>query len=94
VPSSQISFDHPSPIRYWADADLNVAFPRDRLAELEADGTIGAVSPTRQLVQLSLDYQPDGGVADPEGQRWELTQHLHDADPADWGAEQLRPLPG
>jgi uncharacterized glyoxalase superfamily protein PhnB len=33
-------------------------------------------------------------VADPEGQRWELTQHLHDADPADWGAKQLRPLPG
>lgn len=33
-------------------------------------------------------------VADPEGQRWELTQHLRDVDPADWGAEQLGPLPG
>lgn len=44
VPSSDIAFDHPSPIRYWADMDLNVAFPRDRLAELEAAGTIGALS--------------------------------------------------
>lgn len=34
-------------------------------------------------------------VADPEGQRWELTQHLADIAPADWGAEQLGdPLPG
>lgn len=33
-------------------------------------------------------------VADPEGQRWELTQHLRDVTPADWGAEQLAPLPG
>jgi D-proline reductase (dithiol) PrdB len=54
VPSSQISFDHPSPIRYWADADLNVAFPRDRLAELEADGTIGALAPTAISVLGSI----------------------------------------
>ena len=33
-------------------------------------------------------------VADPEGQRWELTQHLRDVHPAEWGAEQRRPLPG
>jgi uncharacterized glyoxalase superfamily protein PhnB len=33
-------------------------------------------------------------VADPEGQRWELSQHLRDVAPADWGAEQLAPLPG
>lgn len=33
-------------------------------------------------------------VADPEGQRWELTQHLHDVAPAEWGAEQYAPLPG
>jgi uncharacterized glyoxalase superfamily protein PhnB len=33
-------------------------------------------------------------VADPEGQRWERTQHVRDVDPADWGAEQLGPLPG
>jgi uncharacterized glyoxalase superfamily protein PhnB len=33
-------------------------------------------------------------VADPEGQRWELTQHLRDVAPVDWGAEQRGPLPG
>jgi uncharacterized glyoxalase superfamily protein PhnB len=33
-------------------------------------------------------------VADPEGQRWELTQHLRDVPPVEWGAEQLAPLPG
>jgi uncharacterized glyoxalase superfamily protein PhnB len=33
-------------------------------------------------------------VADPEGQRWELSQHLHDVAPAQWGAEQVRALPG
>jgi uncharacterized glyoxalase superfamily protein PhnB len=33
-------------------------------------------------------------VADPEGQRWELTQHIRDATAAEWGAEQIAPLPG
>jgi PhnB protein len=33
-------------------------------------------------------------VADPQGQRWELSQHLRDIPPADWGAEQLAELPG
>lgn len=33
-------------------------------------------------------------AADPEGQRWELSQHLQDVAPAEWGAEQLGPLPG
>jgi uncharacterized glyoxalase superfamily protein PhnB len=32
-------------------------------------------------------------VADPEGQRWELSQHLRDVAPADWGAELLGELP-
>jgi hypothetical protein len=54
VPSSAISFDHPSPIRYWADSDLNVAFPRDRLAELETAGTIGALAPTAISVLGSI----------------------------------------
>jgi D-proline reductase (dithiol) PrdB len=44
VPSEQISFSHATPARLWADKDLNVAFPRDRLAELEAEGTIGALA--------------------------------------------------
>lgn len=33
-------------------------------------------------------------VADPEEQRWELTQHIRDVAPADWGAQQIAPLPG
>jgi uncharacterized glyoxalase superfamily protein PhnB len=33
-------------------------------------------------------------VIDPEGQRWELSQHLRDVAPAQWGAEQLGPLAG
>jgi len=45
VPSEQIVFDHATPARFWADEDLNVAFPRDRMAELEAEGTIGALAP-------------------------------------------------
>jgi uncharacterized glyoxalase superfamily protein PhnB len=33
-------------------------------------------------------------VADPEGQRWELSQHLVDVQPGAWGAQQTAPLPG
>lgn len=33
-------------------------------------------------------------VADPEEQRWELSQYLHDVVPTEWGAEQLGPMPG
>lgn len=32
-------------------------------------------------------------IADPEGQRWEITQHLRDVSPAAWGAELLGPMP-
>lgn len=33
-------------------------------------------------------------IADPEGQRWEITQHLGDVDPEAWGAQILDTLPG
>jgi uncharacterized glyoxalase superfamily protein PhnB len=33
-------------------------------------------------------------VADPEGQRWEISQHLRDVSLESWGAEQLGPVPG
>jgi uncharacterized glyoxalase superfamily protein PhnB len=33
-------------------------------------------------------------VADPEGQRWEISQHLRDVAPEAWGAEQFPPIPG
>jgi PhnB protein len=33
-------------------------------------------------------------VADPQGQRWVLTQHVRDTDPADWYGRILGPVPG
>ncbi len=45
VPVSQVGFAHPTPVRGFAEQDLNVAYPRDRLVELEAAGVIGALAP-------------------------------------------------
>ncbi len=33
-------------------------------------------------------------VADPEGQRWALTQYVRDTDPAAWYGQILGPVPG
>ncbi len=33
-------------------------------------------------------------LADPEGQRWLVTSHLKDTDPADWYGTVLGPMPG
>jgi uncharacterized glyoxalase superfamily protein PhnB len=33
-------------------------------------------------------------VSDPQGQRWVLTQHVRDTDPADWYGRILGPVPG
>ncbi|MEO7942502.1 MAG: VOC family protein [Marmoricola sp.] len=33
-------------------------------------------------------------LADPEGQRWLVTQHVADTDPADWYGTVLGPMPG
>lgn len=45
APVSDLSFEHPSPIRGFAVEDLNVAYPRDRLVELEEEGFIGELAP-------------------------------------------------
>jgi D-proline reductase (dithiol) PrdB len=45
VPLSELALDHLTPVRVWAQEDLNVAFPRDRLIELEAEGAIGHLAP-------------------------------------------------
>lgn len=42
---ADLVFDHETPVRVWADEDLNVAYPRDRLLELEAEGAIGRLAP-------------------------------------------------
>jgi D-proline reductase (dithiol) PrdB len=44
VPLAELVFDHETPVRGWAEQDLNVAYPRDRLLELEQDGTIGRLA--------------------------------------------------
>jgi uncharacterized glyoxalase superfamily protein PhnB len=33
-------------------------------------------------------------LADPEGQRWLVTSHVRDTDPADWYGTVLGPMPG
>ena len=45
IPLSELIVAHQTPVRIWALEDLNVAYPRDRLVELEADGTIGRLAP-------------------------------------------------
>jgi D-proline reductase (dithiol) PrdB len=44
VPYSELTVAHQTPVRVWALEDLNVAFPRERLADLEAEGTIGRLA--------------------------------------------------
>ncbi|HEY2715039.1 MAG TPA: glycine/sarcosine/betaine reductase selenoprotein B family protein [Solirubrobacterales bacterium] len=45
TPVAELDFEHPSPIRSHALEDLNVAYPRDRLVELEEEGVIGELAP-------------------------------------------------
>jgi D-proline reductase (dithiol) PrdB len=45
TPYSELTIAHQTPVRTWAVDDLNVAFPRDRLIELEAEGAIGKLAP-------------------------------------------------
>jgi D-proline reductase (dithiol) PrdB len=44
VPLVELVFDHETPVRVWAEQDLNVAYPRDRLIELEQEGVIGRLA--------------------------------------------------
>jgi D-proline reductase (dithiol) PrdB len=45
VPTAELEFDHPSPIRGFALEDLNVVFPRDRLVELRDEGLFAELAP-------------------------------------------------
>jgi D-proline reductase (dithiol) PrdB len=45
TPSSLLVPSHPTPVRRPAEQDLNVVFPRDRMAELATEGVIGSVAP-------------------------------------------------
>jgi D-proline reductase (dithiol) PrdB len=42
---AELTFAHPTPVRGFAVEDLNVAYPRDRLIEMEAAGMIGELAP-------------------------------------------------
>ncbi len=44
IPFSELVIAHQTPVRIWAEEDLNVAYPRDGLVELEAEGTIGRLA--------------------------------------------------
>lgn len=44
VPLGSLALDHESPVRAFAERDLGVAYPRDRLVELEKEGTIGRLA--------------------------------------------------
>jgi D-proline reductase (dithiol) PrdB len=45
TPYSELTVSHQTPVRTWALQDMNVAFPRDRLVELKAEGVIGGLAP-------------------------------------------------
>ncbi|MET0503244.1 MAG: glycine/sarcosine/betaine reductase selenoprotein B family protein [Candidatus Binatia bacterium] len=45
TPLKDLVIAHQTPVRSWALEDLNVAFPRDRLVELEAERAIGRLAP-------------------------------------------------
>ena len=67
----EVLIAHRTPIRVFAEADPNVAYPRDRMLELEAEGTVGrladaAVSMVGSITrydELALETAP-GIVAD------------------------------
>jgi D-proline reductase (dithiol) PrdB len=59
VPVSDVTFGHPSPIRGFAEQDLNVAYPRDRLIELEAEGVIGELAPNAASMLGSITKYTD-----------------------------------
>ena len=44
IPVCDLTFEHPTPVRGFAVQDLNVAYPRDRLVELESEGHIGRLA--------------------------------------------------
>lgn len=45
TPFDELIIAHQTKTRLWGDQDLNVVYPRDRLVELEAAGTIGRLAP-------------------------------------------------
>ena len=45
-PLSKLVISHKTAVRKWAEEDLNVAYPLERMKELEAEGAIGGLAHT------------------------------------------------
>jgi D-proline reductase (dithiol) PrdB len=54
IPLSELKVSHMTPVRKWALEDLNVAFPRDRLIELEKEGVFTKLAPNAISVVGSI----------------------------------------
>jgi D-proline reductase (dithiol) PrdB len=55
----ELAFEHPTPVRGFAVEDLNVAYPRDRLIELEAAGVVGELAPNAVSMLGSITRYTD-----------------------------------
>ena len=54
TPLSKLVLSHKTAVRKWADEDLNVAYPLDRMKELEAEGAIGRLAHTAVSIVGSI----------------------------------------
>lgn len=54
TPVSKLVISHQTKVRKWAVEDPNVAFPLDRMKELEAEGTIGRLAHTAVSIVGSI----------------------------------------
>jgi D-proline reductase (dithiol) PrdB len=59
TPYSELTVAHQTPVRRWALEDLNVAFPRDRLIDLETEGTIAKLAPKAVSIVGSISKFTD-----------------------------------
>jgi D-proline reductase (dithiol) PrdB len=51
---SRLVISHKTAVRKWAEDDLNVAYPLDRMKELEAGGVIGSLAHTAVSIVGSI----------------------------------------
>jgi len=54
IPLSELKVSHKTPVRKWALEDLNVAYPRDRLVELEMEGFFKKLAPNAVSIVGSI----------------------------------------
>ena len=54
VPFAELKVSHMTPVRKWALEDLNVAYPRDRLIELEKEGVFKKLAPNAVSIVGSI----------------------------------------